>query len=123
MDKQRRKQNLIDCLKKRLERAKGKWWRNCLASMSLLDHAWATHRKYSLRSCIQHGYGHPREIDLPTIRTNRTRRQQRAVAHYNRKHDPGSSRSEHLSSGKFFKHRRKKSREVPSKLGRPLHCL
>ncbi|RVW75674.1 hypothetical protein CK203_055232 [Vitis vinifera] len=72
--------------------------------MSLLDHAWATHRKYSLRSCIQHGYGHPqgnRSAHDPNYPYETTNKERLLIT--TARHDPGSSRSEHLSSGKFFK--------------------
>ncbi|RVX22899.1 hypothetical protein CK203_008144 [Vitis vinifera] len=69
--------------------------------MGLSDHAWVTHRKHSVRSCIWHGCSHPHEnrkelgknLDwVDEVRENASIRmvdyQQRAAAHYNCKARP-----------------------------------
>ena len=54
------KQNLIDCLKEQVGASQRKVGRGTARRfMGLPDHAWATHRKHSLRPCIRHGRSHP----------------------------------------------------------------
>ena len=124
--------------------------------MGLSDHAWVTHRKHSIRSCIWHGCSHPHENRFAHDPDHRTRTewwkygtrkelgknldwvdevrenasirmvdyQQRAAAHYNCKARPQVFKIGALVFRKVFENiAKKRSREVPSKLGRPLHYL
>ena len=140
---------LLTVLKKRLERAKGKWVEE------LSNVLWAyrtTPRRPTGNTPFALAYGMdvviPMEIGLPTIRTvvrgqgdestklgktldwadevreNASIRmadyQQRAVAHYNRKARPQPSRSERLSSGKFLKTPSKEESGSSKKIGKTL---
>ncbi|RVX16977.1 hypothetical protein CK203_003422 [Vitis vinifera] len=60
---------LITALKKRLEQAKGKWWRSYPASYGLSNHTRTSDGKHTLRPRIRYGRNHSYRNKLPTIRT------------------------------------------------------